>query len=303
MATDPRDGSFTVTPGRPAERLDRVLRGFRPGLSWAALRDLIARGKVAVDGAVVTDAGADVRGGAAIDGARYGRGPAPAPPGPPPLDRDDLVHCDGEVVVVRKPAGLDTVPFGDAVDALDRRLAATLGAPVRVVHRLDRDTTGLLMFARTAAAEGRLAHQLRRHTVHRRYLAIAHGDVAAGTIRSFLAEDRGDGLRGSVPNRKLGKEAITHVEVVERLRGATLVGCQLETGRTHQIRIHLAEQGHMLLGERGYLREHRGEVIAAPRILLHAAELGFEHPGTGAAMRFEAPMPADMAAVLASLRR
>jgi 23S rRNA pseudouridine1911/1915/1917 synthase len=106
-----------------------------------------------------------------------------------------------------------------------------------------------------------------------------------------------------VPNRKLGKEAITHVDVVERLAGATLVGCQLETGRTHQIRIHLAEQGHMLLGERGYLREHRGEVIAAPRILLHAAELGFQHPGTGAPMQFEEPMPADMAAVLASLRR
>lgn len=303
MSADPRDGEFVVPPGT-AERLDRRLRTFRPALSWGQVRDLIRRGKVAIDGVVVTDEAAAVRGGARVVlamGAR--RVGVPAAAEMPPLSPDAIAFSDRQVVVVRKPAGLATVPWQDAVDALDRRLAATLGAPVRVVHRLDRDTSGLLMFARTAEAEGRLTHQLRRHTVHRRYLAIAHGDVAAATIRSWLAEDRGDGLRGSVANPRVGKEAITHVEPVERLRDATLVTCRLETGRTHQIRIHLAEAGHMLLGERGYVRDHRGPILPAPRILLHAAELGFEHPTTGEPMRFAEPLPADMLTVLAALRR
>ncbi|HZT55472.1 MAG TPA: pseudouridine synthase, partial [Burkholderiaceae bacterium] len=110
------------------------------------------------------------------------------------------------------------------------------------------------------------------------------------------------GLRGSIANGRLGKEAITMVEPVEVLRGATLVACRLQTGRTHQIRIHLAEHGHMLLGERGYVREHRGPALAAPRILLHAAELGFVHPDNGEPLRFSSPLPDDMAAVLARLR-
>jgi len=301
VPTDPRDGVFAVPAGAPADRLDRSLRALRPGLSWSQLRDLIVRGKVSVDQRVVLDPGAMVQSGMRIAITMHVHGATLAAP-VPQLPRADLIHCDGHVVVVRKPAGLDTVPWGDATDALERRVAVTLGAPVRVVQRLDRDTTGLIMFARTAEAEGRLAHQLRRHTVHRRYLAVAHGEVAAGTIRSFLADDRGDGLRGSVASVQFGKQAITHVEVVERLRGATLVACRLETGRKHQIRIHLAEGGHMLLGERGYVREQRGEVLAAPRILLHAAELGFEHPDTGAPLRFSEPMPADMAVVVASLR-
>ncbi len=221
---------------------------------------------------------------------------------PQPFARERVLHLDRDIVVVDKPAGLQTVPWGDDDDALDRRLAAMLDRPVQVVHRLDRDTSGVMMFARTAAAFTHLEHQLRRHAVHRRYLAVAHGDVRSGTVRSFLAADRGDGLRGSIANAKLGQEAITHVEVVEPLRGATLVRCALETGRTHQIRIHLAERGHMLLGERGYLREHRGPALPAPRILLHAAELGFVHPTSGAPMRFEVPLPDDMAAVIAALR-
>ncbi|MBK8099649.1 MAG: RluA family pseudouridine synthase [Planctomycetes bacterium] len=303
MSVDPRDGEFVAPPGTAAERLDRRLRTFRPALSWGQIRDLIRRGKVAIDGVVVTDEAAAVRGGARVVlamGAR--RVAASAAAAMPVLSPDAIAFSDRQVVVVRKPAGLATVPWQDATDALDRRLAATLGAPVRVVHRLDRDTSGLLMFARTAEAEGRLTHQLRRHTVHRRYLAIAHGEVAAATIRSWLAEDRGDGLRGSVANPRVGKEAITHVEPLERLSGATLVACRLETGRTHQIRIHLAEAGHMLLGERGYVRDHRGPMLPAPRILLHAAELGFEHPTTGQPMCFSEPMPADMLAVLAALR-
>lgn len=301
MQQDPRDGSFRTDPVRPGDRLDRALRAFRPALSWSALRDLIARGKVTIDGAVVTDDGARVRPGAEV-AIRTAARVATAAPTPPMFPRADIVHCDGDVVVVRKPAGLDTVPYGDADDALEQRLSRTLGTKVRVVHRLDRDTTGLLMFARNPVAEGKLAHQLRTHSVQRRYLALAHGEVQPGTVTSFLADDRGDGLRGSVASSRFGKQAITHLEVVERLRGATLVGCRLETGRTHQIRIHLAERGHMLLGERGYRREHQGAEIAAPRIMLHAAELGFVHPSRGAGLHFVEPLPDDMQALLAALR-
>ena len=267
MTPDPRDGTFLVPDGAPPDRLDRVLKGLRPSLSWTQVRELIARGKVSVDGRLAKDEGIRIGAGAKIE-VQVGAARLPEASSPivPAFDRERVVFADRHVVVVDKPAGLDTVPWGDATDALDRRLAQLLGCRILVVHRLDRDTTGLLMFARTEEAAGKLEHQLRRHTVHRRYLALAHGEVHAATIRSFLAEDRGDGLRGSVTNQKLGKEAVTHVQPVEFFRDATLVSCQLETGRTHQVRIHLAERGHMLLGERGYVREHRGEEIGRAHV-------------------------------------
>ncbi len=310
---DPRDGTFTRAPAATPDRLDRVLRTFRPELSWSALRDLIERGKVSVGGAVVTDAGATIAGGVDVTIA-VSRKTAGLVASPAALPAERLAFVDRHVVVVDKPAGIDTVPFeakggrdrrpsaASAGPTLDRLVAQALGGKVRVVHRLDRDTTGLLMFARSEQAETSLAQQLRRHTVHRRYLALVHGDAKAGTLRSFLVDDRGDGRRGATHNERIGKEAITHVEVVERLRGATLVACRLETGRTHQIRIHLAEAGHMLLGERPYTRDHAGEALPAPRILLHAAELGFAHPVTGEVMRFAVDLPADMAERIVELR-
>jgi 23S rRNA pseudouridine1911/1915/1917 synthase len=300
MASDPRDGTFRVPPNARPDRLDRVLKSLRPDLSWGAVRELIARGKVSAGGVVLGDPAARVGEGAELTIRMAASAPRVAAVAP--FEAGRVVHQDPHVVVVDKPAGLNTVPWGEETDALDVRLRALLGRAVRVVHRLDRDTTGLLMFARTAEAEGRLQHQLRKHTVHRRYLALVHGDAKAMTLRSFLDDDRGDGLRGSVPQGRGGKEAITHVEVVEHLRGATLVACRLETGRTHQIRVQLAEAGHMLLGERGYVRDHQGPVLQAPRILLHAAELGFAHPDTGVPLRFEAATPVDMAEVVEALR-
>jgi 23S rRNA pseudouridine1911/1915/1917 synthase len=300
MAGDPRDGAFQHPADGAPERLDRVLRAHRPQLSWSDVRDLIARGKVSVAMAKTTDPGRLVAPGEHVSvyvGARAAMAPAPRP-----FWREHVVHCDRDVVVVRKPPGLSTVPWAGEPDAVVLRLEAELGKPVRVVQRLDRDTSGLLVFARNAAAEAKLAHQLRRHAMYRRYLALAHGDMRGGTIRSFLAEDRGDGLRGSVRNRRVGKEAITHVVPVELLCGATLLECRLETGRTHQIRIHLAEAGHMLLGERAYVREHRGPVLPAPRIMLHAAELGFVHPQTERELCFREPMPEDMVAAREALR-
>ena len=301
MSPDPRDGEFVATGPAP-DRLDRVLRSFRPQLSWAALRELIHRGKVFVAGECCRDAATPVRPGQSL-AIRVAAPRAGGAAGAPVRPQLRLVHCDKDLVVVDKPAGIPTVPHADADEAtLVDLLRAELGGPVFVVQRLDRDTTGVLMFARNPAAELHLGQQLRRHTVLRRYLALVHGRAEAGVIRSFLAPDRGDGLRGSVHDPRLGKEAVTQVEVVEALPLATLVACHLETGRTHQIRIHLAEQGHMLLGERGYVREHKGQVLAAPRILLHAEQLGCVHPRGGERVHFAAPMPPDMLAVLASLR-
>jgi 23S rRNA pseudouridine1911/1915/1917 synthase len=176
------------------------------------------------------------------------------------------------------------------------------------VHRLDKETSGLVVFTRTWLAKQSLTAQFRQHTVHRRYLAIAHGDVRSRTVRSFLMEDRGDGLRGSARGTPGAgaREAITHVEKLEALTGgtpATLVACRLETGRTHQIRIHLSEAGHPILGEKVYIRRWAGTLLEAPRLMLHAAELGFVHPSTEHEVRWEQPLPADMAAVLERLRR
>jgi 23S rRNA pseudouridine1911/1915/1917 synthase len=309
--------------GRP---LDGILRAVLEA-PWSRCRSLIESGKVRVSGVVITRPDAPAAAGAAIE--IVPSAPRPETVRDKGLERDLVVYLDSFVVVVRKPAGISTVPFGDeppeeqraALDAVVRRVLQERArgrggqssrgrgprAPLGVVQRLDKETSGLIVFARTFAAKKELTQQLRRRTVFRRYLAIAHGDVGKRTFRSHLVEDRGDGLRGSAERAAgVGGErqlAVTHVEPVERLAGATLIACRLETGRTHQIRIHLAEAGHPLVGEQVYVREFSGPRVAAPRLMLHAAELGFEHPADGRTLRFSAPPPADFAAVLATLRR
>jgi 23S rRNA pseudouridine1911/1915/1917 synthase len=177
---------------------------------------------------------------------------------------------------------------------------------LRVVQRLDKETSGLLVFARSVAAERGLGKQFHRHTVVRRYLAVVPGKVAPQRVVSHLVRDRGDGRRGSAVSEGVGKEAITHIEVVEQLKVYTLLGCRLETGRTHQIRIHLAELGHPVCGEKVYDRtpggEPRPDRSGAPRLALHAAELGFVHPVTGEPMHWTMPLPPDLQALVESLR-
>jgi 23S rRNA pseudouridine1911/1915/1917 synthase len=173
---------------------------------------------------------------------------------------------------------------------------------LHVVHRIDRATSGLLMFAKTKPAERGLAAQLRAHALTREYRCVAHGVVTPGRIESFLVADRGDGLRGSTTRTEQGKRAVTHVEVVRALRGATLCTVRLETGRTHQIRIHLAEAGHPLVGEEVYIRDYPGPVIVSPRLLLHAATLGFDHPITGARVELVSEQPPDFTAVVDRLQ-
>lgn len=277
------------------------------GLSWNDSRRHVRTGKIRVRGECIERPEHPVQAGAEIQILPN----APRPGNAGQLDRSALVYVDSQVAVVRKPAGLSTVPFvpGErgTLDQLVARLLHKLShgrgpAPsVGVVQRLDKETTGLLVFAKTFSAKKILAHQLRLHTMERIYFALAHGHVRAQTLRGELVQDRGDGLRGVARRGERGQAAVTHVEPVRVLGGATLVRCRLETGRTHQIRIHLAESGHPLVGERIYVRDYAGAKLQAPRIMLHAGVLGFDHPATGQFLRFEEPVPADFAAVLAQL--
>jgi len=285
--------------------LDRVVRALHPGMSWGAARKLIESGKIRVDGARVLEPTHPVKKGASV-AVSMG---APRAGTESALPSDAIVHLDAHVVVVRKPAGISTVPYDDReTGTLSELVHAVLkrrgggSAPPGIVHRLDKETSGLVLFSRTLAAKRHLKQQFRVHSVQRRYVAIAHGDVRPGTLASRLVQNRGDGRRGSTENPTLGREAVTHVRTVERLTGATLLECRLETGRTHQIRIHLAEAGHPLVGERVYTKNYLGPLIPAPRLMLHAFELGFEHPTTGEALVFEEAMPEDMTRVLESLR-
>jgi len=180
-----------------------------------------------------------------------------------------LLHVDPHVVVVEKESGVATVPFEEGErNALVQKVAHAIargGRPRRlhVVQRLDRGTSGVLVFARTELAREVLKAQLAAHSMERVYLAVAHGDVGARTFESRLVLDRGDRRRGSTRREDAGRLAITHVEPIERLRGATLLSCRLETGRTHQIRIHLAEAGHPILGERVYIKGYRARPRAS----------------------------------------
>jgi 23S rRNA pseudouridine1911/1915/1917 synthase len=313
----------TVAPEQAGLTLAALVRELALGTSWSRARELCRGGRVMVDGEAATDPARRLAAGERVE-LRLG-GPAPRRE---PLPRQAIVHVDSDLVVVEKPAGLLTVPFARADRdtllaltrvALRRREAARGDAnpTLRAVQRLDKETSGLVVFARSVAAQRRLQEQFGSHAVERRYLAIAHGEVQAATHDTLLVPDRGDGLRGSWgvfrPARGApptpppsARRAVTHVAVVERLRGATLVSCALTTGRQHQIRIHLAEAGHPLVGETVYvrddLRDGRGPFLPAPRPMLHAAVLGFAHPRSGRPLRFEAPPPADFAAVLARLR-
>lgn len=307
-----RNEAVPPVPPELAGALDRAVRTLF-GVSWGKARAWIEGGKVRVDAATVTQATARVAAGQTVTvDERASKRRAGE------LDDAAVVHVDAHVVVVDKPPGVSTVPYDEGdTDTLESRVRAWLerraktgrgGRGVRpalgIVHRLDKETSGLVVFTRTWLAKQALAAQFRQHTVHRRYLAIAHGDVRSRTVRSFLLEDRGDGLRGSARGTpgSGAREAITHVERLEGLRGATLVACRLETGRTHQIRIHLSEGGHPIVGERVYVRRYNGQLLEAPRLMLHAAELGFVHPSTQAEVRWERPMPADMQKVLERLR-
>ncbi len=329
------DGEREVPSDLAGRPLDGAVRALF-GVSWGEARKWIASGKVRVDGETVTDGLKYVRAKSLLrvtmsapKRLKDARGGARIV-----LDDAAIIHMDAHVIVVNKPAGVSTIPYEGAnevlraagakrdttrdPETLDELVRTWLSKRVKkgerdtrpqlgVVHRLDKETSGVLVFTRSWLGKQSLAAQFRSHTVHRRYLAIAHGVVQPGTIRSQIVADRGDGLRGTLRggrNRggQEGQLAITHVEVVAALDGATLIACRLETGRTHQIRVHLSEAGHPIVGERVYVRGYQPPQIPAPRLMLHAAELGFLHPATNLEVRFERPPPADFEETLARLK-
>lgn len=320
LRADSTDAQSTVTA---------FLREQLAGRSWSDVGRMINSRRVMIDGNLCLDGGRRLRGTEVIKLLAH-------PTAPPPRE-DDIRICylDAHLVVVDKPPRMTSVRHAEEQgwsprrkqiqptleDVLPRAIAkkrsrgrqGRRGAPpgklppVKPVHRLDRDTSGLIVFARTKAAEQRLVQQFRRHTTERRYLATAHGRVEAQTIESNLVRDRGDGRRGSTTAANLGKRAITHITPIEYFEGYTLVECRLETGRTHQIRIHLAESGHPVCGETVYHRPLHGLAAAdasgAPRLALHAIELRFDHPITGESLRFHAPLPNDLRTFLDRLRK
>ena len=301
------DATWTVSGDEARAALAGFVRA-RTGAPWSEVKRWIATGKVFVDGEPAGHPGLRLAPGAEVSL----RMTAPARSR---AAAADLVHDDAHVVVIDKPAGISSVPYepGERDTAMDRVRAAwrrsrrtRASHPLLVVHRIDKATSGLLVFAKSKRAERGLAAQFRAHTVDRSYLCVAHGHVEPARIESRLVADRGDRLRGSTRDSGRGKRAVTHVRPVEELGGATLCEVRLETGKTHQIRIHLSERGHPLVGDRVYTRDFIRDgrpILESPRLLLHAHTLGFEHPVTGEALSFESPLPDDFRAVLDRLAR
>ncbi|HEX3696021.1 MAG TPA: RluA family pseudouridine synthase [Polyangia bacterium] len=306
--TDSAPTGFVLGPGDANATLAAALRRHLPGRSWADVRRLCESGKVLLDGERALDAATRI-----ADGQRVEiRMAAPRPR--PEIPDFSVVFEDPHLLVIEKPAGISSVPFdrketGTAMDlireAWRRAGRKATAAPIYIVHRLDKDTSGLLCFARTKLAERRLHEVFQQHLADREYIAVAHGAIESRRIESVLVADRGDGLRGSTRTGR-GQRSVTHVTAVRGLRGATLCRVRLETGRTHQIRIHLSEAGHPLVGETVYIRERLASdapIINSPRLMLHAATLGFDHPVTGARLDFRADPPADFEAMLKELTR
>jgi 23S rRNA pseudouridine1911/1915/1917 synthase len=305
--------SIDVTDAHAGQTLAAVVKGLVEGAAWSKARELCASGRVTIDGTVERDGARRVRAGERIEVDPEGRRR-----GTSGLSEDDVLHVDDDIIVVRKHPGLLTCPYEDGdKDTLSDRTRALLkrrfGARdpmVGVVQRLDKDTSGVLVFARNMKSKRALEDQLRAHTVVRRYLAICHGLVPSGRIESEIVQNRGDGLRGSWGIRPGhrgqppddAKRCVTHLAQLEVLNGATLVGCRLETGRQHQIRIHVSEAGHPLVGESVYIRDYAGPRIEAERPMLHATVLGLVHPRTGRYFELEDPAPADFQACRARLR-
>ncbi len=300
------------------ERLDRFLTALYPEHSRSHLAEWIREGRVAV-GRTVVKPGLALRAGWLVE---------VEPPDPPPVDLVpepmalEVPYIDDSLVVVEKPAGLVVHPgAGHASGTLVHGLLALcgtlspLGLPLRpgVVHRLDRDTTGVMVVARTEAAHLHLARQFSEHSVDRRYLALVwdHRLPDGGTLETLYGRHPTDRLRftGRV---RAGKTATTHFRVLERLPPFALVECRLDTGRTHQIRVHLSEAGSALVGDETYGHRRRverpevlrrlGPELGLTRQFLHARVLGFTHPATGERLTFESGLPADLHAVLTLLR-
>ncbi|MFO7920560.1 MAG: RluA family pseudouridine synthase [Nioella sp.] len=341
MSSGPFSKIVAVRIGaNPAPRLDKALAREVPedaALSRSRLAKLIAEGAVAVNGGIVTDAKAKLAAGDRVEITLQDAADVETRPEDIPLD---ILHEDSDLIVVNKPAGMVVhpapgTPTGTLVNALLHHFGGNLsgiGGEKRpgIVHRIDKDTSGLLVVAKSDRAHHGLAAQFEKHSVERHYMALCHGEPGPSDPRlrgvrgvSFeqggilkittqLARHKTDRQRQAVLFSG-GRHAVTRARVAEGFGAVALLDCWLETGRTHQIRVHLAHAGHALVGDQTYGGRRKvsakdlGADLAADlngfrRQALHAGTLGFEHPVTGARLRFSAPLPGDMARLLERLR-
>lgn len=334
--------SFEIAEN-PPKRLDKALARDVPAeatLSRTRLAKLLEQGQVKVDGAVATDPKAKIAEGALVEIAVPVAEDSHIGPEDIPLD---VIYEDDDLIVVNKPAGMVVhpapgTPNGTLVNALLHHCGDTLsgvGGSKRpgIVHRIDKETSGLLVVAKSDAAHQGLAGQFEKHTVERYYNAVVYGVPDAHDprlrgvrgvnfepgnimkITTMLARHKTDRQRQAVFFEN-GRHAVTRSRIVESFGNpetAALIECWLETGRTHQIRVHMTHSGHGLIGDPVYGgRRKLSEKALSPKAILavrdfarqalHAAVLGFDHPVTGEAMRFEAPLPDDMSDLIAALR-
>ena len=297
-----------LEPAHAGWRLDRALAAAVPTLSRERLKTLIRSGAVETGGKAVRDPATKVRGEEALRVAVPEPTPAHNEPQDIPLN---IVFEDEHLLVVDKPAGLVVHPAagnfdGTLVNALLHHCGGSLsgiGGVARpgIVHRIDKDTSGLLVVAKTDVAHEGLAKQFAAHSIDRRYLAIVNGvpKTSSGVVDAALARSATNRKKIAIVEGNRGKRAVTHWRRFEVLKDAALVECRLETGRTHQVRVHMASIGHPLLGDPVYGRigKTHGKILKElqfRRQALHAAELGFTHPVTKRRLSFNSPMPADM---------
>ncbi len=301
----------------PAEmaglRLDQALSALFPDYSRSRLQEWIKRGAARLDDAEVTPKHR-VWGGEAISLTTEAAVSTEIRPEAIPLD---IVHEDDDVLVVDKPAGLVVHPAaghweGTLQNALLNHAPALAGIPrCGIVHRIDKDTSGLLMVAKSLEAHKQLVDQLQARTVHRHYLALVQGaPTGGGTVDEPIGRHPSDRKRFAV--RRDGKPAVTHYRIEERFPSHTLLQVKLETGRTHQIRVHMAHIHHPLVGDPVYGGRSKTPAGApAPLIdalrqfrrqALHAASLGIDHPASGEYLEWHAPLPDDFQSLLERLR-
>ncbi len=295
------------------ERLDRALARAFPEYSRSRLQGWIRAGRVCVDGRPARAKTSLSEGQSVVLEALL----EPVMQDAPEPIALDVVYEDDALLVVDKPPGLVVHPGagnrrGTLVNALLHHAPELARLPrAGLVHRLDKDTSGLLVVARTPAAHAALVAALERREIHRGYLALVKGEIVAGSrIEAPIGRHPSARTRMAVHAR--GRLAVTHTRVLERVAGYTLLSVTLETGRTHQIRVHLSHGGHPIVGDpvyggrqmlaAGLSPDAADAVRAFPRQALHATRLEFTHPSSGEALSFESPMPDDMAALLAALR-
>ncbi len=292
-------------------RLDQVLAKLLPEYSRSRLQDWITQEWVKLDGLPATIK-QKVWGGEII-AVMPQSNPAEQPHQAENIALDVMFE-DDSILILNKPAGLVVHPGngnreGTLLNALLHHAPQLAEIPrAGIVHRLDKDTSGLLAVAKTLTAQTALVRQLQARSVHREYYALVYGEVVrAGTVDAPMG--RHPAQRTKMAVLEGGKPATTHYSVAERFPGCTLLRCKLETGRTHQIRVHLAFIRHPLVGDSAYLKgaqkcapQLRAILMAFPRQALHAAQLGLEHPVTGEWLEWQAPLPGDMAQLLAQIR-